>query len=1186
MQLKHLPLVCLGVAAVGAMAAVTLDKFQEASLLPGNGLAHNASTEKVIYSLGQKNTLPMRAQGDVYNVPVTFSPTNEFFQECTVLDLNEDGKKWQIKDHEGENYFTYQYGNEDADDWLIFPGMNLTAGSYKITTDYHTRNYPENFKLCIGNDVTPESMSVEVFRRENYNNSTPVTESFTVEIPASGVWHLGLYAYSEANKFYIYVGEISVEKLDPSQPKAPEFTIESNGLESKLMFTTPSTTLGGDAITADEVKIYSTWDGEELLDPYIAAPGSEQTIEFEAPDFGEHTVTLRASVVVDGNELFSEPASLTRKFTKIQPVPTPMGYTFFPDEDEFAWCTVIDNNNDGNTWSYSNSGYPSVHKYDGAFRYSPSWTKSADEYIILPAFDGSVGGAKRLTFDVGTKYYDEALEVCVATEPTVEALSQNVVWSRDKIQSPEKFEEQEAIFPTAAGQNFYVAFHMVSPSNRGYFWVQNIHIDLFDGTAPAAGSFGEPVFDGGEGVIPFTFPTHDLNGEAIPEDTKVYVNLSLDGTEYGEPLEGAPGETKEIAFSGLELGNHTVEGVTQIEKDGAMIGDRKSSVSFKVRISSSFSYTLPVDLNLNQDVYDNFLVVNVNNDDKTWQADAEQFVYSYGSTAADDWFISPAVEIPDVTKRLEFSITAKVQSGSYPEKFEVFIGREQSVAGMTECVLPLQEIKNTDFSEFASNFALSEPGRYYIGVRCCSKANQYRLYVKNMKLAVSDVPNTAPSRPTDLEGDGLVTGELKARVSFRFPVTDLGGNALDPEKMYKATVTGTQDSWTISGKPGSAASVVLDCPEGESPVTVVVTDEEGLGDKASVMVRCGLDRPTNPKLVSYVISEDNRSVKIDWEAIVTGVTGNHVNPDNMDYYLWEYDEYDEDWYQVDVTSDLTLTYELNNPNEPLSMITLGLQAYNGFNSGSGITAFTVMLGKPLEMPLKDDFANGRLSVGPVGISSSLSGEYAPTWHIGDPGEVNDAIAAEEGDYALIGHTAFNRGDSYIHFPKFSTVDKEAAEFEFSSYDHPASAKLTLLGTCYGQEEDIVLGEVGIPSSTDGWKKHVFQLPAELLGKQWVDMRLHVDFIGGSTCQPMFDSWSVREPAGSALSTVEAAATSIKGGEGGILFTGFSGKTAAVYTPAGMQAAGALITADSQQINVAPGIYVVTVGDTTAKVAVR
>jgi hypothetical protein len=121
---------------------------------------------------------------------------------------------------------------------------------------------------------------------------------------------------------------------------------------------------------------------------------------------------------------------------------------FEPDNDEFDWCTVINANNDQKTWEYATSGYPTGNvTSEGTFRYTYDWSNPGDDWIILPAFEGTTAGARKLTFNVATKYNNEGLEVCMAYEPTVEALSQNVIWKNASFQSPESFTTQEAIFP-------------------------------------------------------------------------------------------------------------------------------------------------------------------------------------------------------------------------------------------------------------------------------------------------------------------------------------------------------------------------------------------------------------------------------------------------------------------------------------------------------------------------------------------------------------------------------------------------------------------------------------------------------------------------------------------------------------------------------------------------------------------
>ncbi len=1183
-MLKKLPLLLTGLATAGVITAIGFVASKDNMIVPSSA-EKSPTAAPMLTKLGSTKTIPLRAPEGGYTAPVTFTPTQEQFAECTIIDVNDDGTKWKLDD----GYFKYTYNSSNAaDDWCILPAMNLDGGTYKITYTYRTRSDQENFRMCVGQSTDPESMTVTVMEKTGYSNQTDVTESRTVEL-AAGEWHIGLYAFSEKYKFAIMFKNISIEKLDMSAPKSPALSLEADGLDCTVTVTLPAETLGGEPLTASAVSATVLLDEQPIKNgTFSGAPGDSQAFTFNVESSGNHTISAIATV--DGVE--SEPAAIDHKFSKKQPVPTPMGYTFLPDNDEFDWCTVINSNDDNTTWAWGDTGFPyEGNAGDGSFRYMYSYYNTGDDWIILPAFEAGEAGARKLTFNVATKYDNESLEVCMAYEPTVEALSQNVVWKKENFQYPDGFETMEAIFPVEEGREFYIALHAISPASASFLYVQNVCVNETDGSAPQAGSLSDPTFDGGDGTVTLTFPTKNLGGGDMDASTAIYADLMLDGEPYGEPLQGTAGESKQIEFSGLSLGSHTLTATTYaFGENDEKIGNQAASISFKCRISSSFSYQVPLELPLNSEVVDNFLIIDANEDGKTWTGETGWFIYEYhASNQADDWFISPAVEITDISTLYEIGVSAKCQSGSMPETLEIFIGREQSVAGMTTQVVAPTEVTNegVTWKVFDNTIAINEPGRYYVGVHCLSEANKYNLMANTLIFKASEATNNSPGAVTDLAGDGLETGELMADVTFRFPTTSIGGETIDPETDLTATIVSSTETKTVEGKPGQEATLRIACPAGKSDVTVTVSSEAGQGPRNTIEVSCGLDRPTAPVITALTVSEDNMSVKIDYAAITTGVTGGHVNPDGMDYYLWEWDEDDEDWYQIDVTDQLSMTYELDYPTQPLTALTLGLQAYNGLNSGSAMTAFSVVLGVPHALPMEETFEHGALHYTPVTLSSSLESDYAPVWGIVDPSEIIPGVTSAEGGYALYGHTSFNLGDSFIGLPKFSTENVDDAEIEISTYHHPASCELTLMAATYGMDRYTILGKVEIPQTTDGWKKFKFPLGESLSNRPWVDARLHVNFTGGSSSIPMIDSYVIRSASQSGVGNVsDHTDGSVTGVTGGILFTGFGGETARVFSPAGMQITAAAISGDSLVVPVSAGIYVVSVGDKAFKVTVK
>lgn len=1188
-MIKKLPLLCASLATAGILAAFGIADQKEQLTVPVSADRSADTAAKRLVKLGQTKSIPLRAPEGGYTAPVTFGPTQEQFDECTVLDFNEDGTKWNMED----GFFHYGWNsNNEANDWCILPKLNLSAGSYKVTYTYHTRSdsYKESFSINFGTSPDPEVMTLTVVEKIDYANTTNVTETRTVDIPASGEWYVGLYAFSPKDRFGLYIQNLSIVKLDSNQPNSPALSLEADALDCTLTVTFPSENTGGEPLATSTVDVAVSVDGEPLENGTLSgAPGEVKTLTFSLDKGGVHTISAVASYDKDGETLFSEATVIEQKFTKRQPVPTPMGYVFAPDQDEFDWCTIINNNDDTKTWEFMRSGFPTVGQTaDAAFMYASPFYNDGDDWLILPVFDGAQGGAHKVTFNVGTKYYAEGLEIYFGYEPTVEALSQNKIWGNSAIKLDDTFETREALFTTEAGRDFYVAFKATSVKNSAYIYLQSISVDVTDGTAPKAPVLGEPVFDGGDGTISLTLPALNLDGIEMDASTVVYADVTLDGAAYGEPLTGAPGEEKTLTFTALPLGAHNVTATAYLMNDGQKVGNQSASVDFKCRISSNFAYQLPVDIALNNDIFDNFLVIDANEDGSTWAGGAEWFEYKYNSSnAADDWFFTPAIEITQGGVLYDIVLTAMAKNSYNAEKWEVFLGREQSIDGMTTEIIPVTEVSNTLWEDFTNTIEIAEPGRYYVGVHCVSDRDKYYLYVKRLVFKESEANNLCPAAVTDLAGDGLETGELLADITFTFPTVNMGGEDLDAETELTATVASESETKTVTGKPGEAANVRLACPQGKSKVSVKVASEVGTGKEATIEVNCGLDRPTAPVITALTVSEDNMSVKIDYEAITTGVTGGHVNPDGMDYYLWEWDEDDEDWYQIDVTDALSMTYELASAEQPLTLLTLALQAYNGMNSGSAMTPFTVVLGVPETLPVAENFENGQLHY-LLALGSSLGSDFAPQWSLKDPSTVIDGVQSEDGGYVLYGHTSFNRGDTFIYLPKFSTEGIEDAEIEISTYHHPYSGVLTLMGSAHGMTEAAEIGKVEVPQTTDGWKKFTFPLPADLQGRKWVDACLHVDFLGGSSVIPMFDSYTIRSASQSGVGSVAqtAVAGSVEGKTGSIRITGFDGKTALVFAPAGQQVAKALLPGTAVNVDVPAGIYLVTVGDKTFKVVVR
>ncbi len=1179
---KKLPLLCASLATAGFLAAIGLAEEKDQALTVPEAAQKTVTAAPKLVKLGAAKNVPNRAPDGGYTPPVTFVPTQEQFNECTILDLNGDSKTWSYDN--GTFKYTYHASNQ-GDDWCILPAMNLEAATYKVSYTYYTKSYPESFRICLGTSVDPESMTVTLLDKENYKNTDAVTETTTVEITAAGEYHFGLYAYSQKNQFYAYIKNISIEKLDMSMPKSPTLEIDPVALDCTLTVTLPTTNIGDEPLTGDLTAVVTMDDVTIDGGTYTAAPGDVKTFNITVPNSGYHTF----KATVTSGDVTSEPGVASHKFSKAQPVPIPMGYVFEPDEDEFDWCTVINSNNDPSTWKWMNSGYIGAETlHQGTFCYPYAMSYDADDWIILPAFDGTEGGAHMLKFGVATKYDLEGLEVGVAYEPTVEALSQNIIYNNTALKYIDGgFDPQEVIFSTEAGKNFYVAFHAISERYKSYIYINGVSVELTDGSIPAKAILSDDDFDGGEGTVKLTFPTVDMSGADLDASSTVYADITLDGETYGDAVSGNPGQTTTLSFSGLSLGEHTLTATTYWLDGDQKNGNQTTTFKFRIRISSSFSYQLPAEMMFNLETYDNYKVIDANEDGTTWTGKTEWIEYNYSrENAADDWIFTPAIEITEPGMLYDIAITL-MGAIYYDEFIEAYIGQAQTVEAMTIEALPNTTVKGANWADYEHTFSIAEPGRYYVGIHCTSEKDKGTLKLKKLTLGYSASVTASPAAVTNLTATGKSNGDLMADVTFNMPAVTFGGDPIDAETTLTATVVSAEETKTIEGTPGQELSLTIACPRGESEIKVSVSSEEGTGLAATTQVVCGLGQPAAPQITALTVSEDNMSVKIDYAAVTSVVSTGVVNAEGMDYYLWEWDEEDEDWYQVDVVDALSMTYTVDNPNVQTGL-TLGIQASNGLNSFSSMTSFTVVLGKPYDLPMNEDFAQGKLHYSPLMLGSSLSSDYAPQWSMVDPTTIFTTAVSPTGTPALYGHTSFNRGDTYLYLPKFSTKNIEDAQIELTSYQTNAGCELTFLAAGYGMDQYSVLGSVAVPTTTEGWKTLTYPLPTELQNSDWVEAVIYVNFVGGSNSKPLFDSYVIRSASQSGVENVtaqDAAAGTVEGLTGAIAVKGFAGNTARIFTPAGQQAATVTLAGDNVTVPVAAGIYIVTVADKTFKVAV-
>lgn len=1127
----------------------------------------------------QRINAPQREEGEgstAYTVPFHFTPTEDQFNECLVIDANSDGKTW-LYDSEGYFKACYSWSNP-ADDWCMLPAIHLTPGPYKFYATYKTKSNEENFKFCLGTAQTAEAMTTTLIQKENYANQNDVSEEVEFSIDTEGDYYIGLYSYSGANKYYIYVKDIMVKSIDSQLPTSPEIkSIDFTGQTGTITVKAPSQNYLGDEITGnvslsvdiDEVPVEGS--------PFTCTPGEEKAVPLTL-ERGLHTVTAQATINVNGEEKISEVSSQIFRVTKLINIPMSLPVYIEPDEDDFSVMTIINDNENTPTWEFvTNAGLNSDLT---SIRYNYSYSATGDDWAILPAITLDQAGLYEFSMMLGTKYSNECMEVVIADAPDVETMAATtpLISIVEECTSGD-FEERKAMFTVDGPKTVYVGLHATSPKNRSYLFVREIKMNKIDDLTPVAPQISSISFDGFDGTIDVTLPSQTMTGTQITAE-EVSAKVSITGEEYPVTkfISGAPGATVSIPLT-LSKGQHTVSAYAYYTKgDGTELTSSSVQQAFSVTRPSSFQFTLPFVTRFTQEDIDDLIIIDNNNDGKTWSYDSDGLKYSYhGSNQADDWAITLPIYFPDATKTYNISIEAK---SNFSEAFDVFIGTTPEISAMTQCILDVPDFKNSNYTANSNDFTVPAAGRYYVGIHAKSPADRYNLYLRSMTISQA-TSDDAPEMVTNLSAMPDQTGALSVTVQFGMPLTKRSEQQLDPAEDLTATITTPAESVTVTGKPGATMSATVAAVNGVNNIAVVVSNSAGASDVCEVSARCGLDTPKAPKFTKVDVSEDGLGVLLEWEPVTEGINGGVVNPSAMMYRVSEYDEDDEDWYAVEHLAGTSYEYRVD-AGTPLDFVKLCIEAYNSPSTNSSKTEVTALAGEPKALAVEENFTGGELDQ-PVTYILSTS-TTAPSWGLALPGDVFEGAALEGGQKVLVGHTTANSGDSGIVLPLFATTNAEfGVTFNIETYmTENTTPTMAVYARTFGTDRQL-LGN--LVRESDGWATYSFTLPSDLLNRPWVEIMIYNNFIHGSADYALIKSYSVKANPDTGVEETLLGGVNVFGTSGAIIVTGAEGMNMTVADTTGKVIFSGKGTA-SMSILAMAGVNIVNIDGKVYKVIVR
>lgn len=639
------------------------------------------------------------------------------------------------------------------------------------------------------------------------------------------------------------------------------------------------------------------------------------------------------------------------------------------------------------------------------------------------------------------------------------------------------------------------------------------------------------------------------------------------------------GETKETSLdftiSSTEAFGKHVATVTAICNDMESVAGVSNSAIYGAAMNLDVFFTP------NQDEAALFSTASENVENAInwgWDSGQNAFATNYPWSDSYAWLVTPPLNMDDadVVYALEFEAKSSNQGGA----LSVYLGSSNQPEDMTKLLVDSFSPVVNDYAKYRAIFCVSEAATDYIGFQGVVKAYTCQMYVRNISVVRTDIPTSAPGVVSELNAVAGENGALNATVTFNMPTVDLKGRDLASDAEVSATVTSGEKSVTLTGTPGQAMNTVIETVQGDNDITVTSAIGEDAGDTAAVSVYTGIDSPGMPGNFKAKAGEDNNTVIFTWDAPSEGAQGKYFEAKDISYRI----TYRVGWSTTEISDipvDATeFTYTMPE-GTVLSNYSFVLYPSNVAGEGASTSA-TVMVGKPYELPMNEEFEGNRYTYAPFDVVKP-SEEYASSMVFFQAPYYFDEMF-EKYDHGAV--TAFTTVDgdtkSRLVFPKFSTSDinsNVSIRIEIWTGERSAE-KMTLFGQTYFTEEPV---EIGTIEKGTGWAEVNFNLPEEMLGKEWCEIFIESEYDRPDT-YTMIYSYSIEYTTGvKAVETLNGAVRALKGS---ISMTDLENADYAIYAVDGRLVKSGKVESAQHIVTVTPGTYVVRVADKSTKVIVK
>lgn len=245
--------------------------------------------------------------GSALNTPYEENfDSQDGFNLYTIIDANEDGKKWKYNISRGCAEAPYHFTN-NADDWLITPAIKLSTDhiyKFSFVTKPIMSTYPERIEVSYGRGNDPNNYT-QLLEPTDVTSDNWVRYEFDINIAETDEYHFAFHAISDADKYGLLVDSISVDAGKSTAGAAAVTNLvavagEQGALNATITFTTPDKTINEEPIT--ELNKIEIWRNNKDLIKTFENPAIDTELTYTDNEAGEGLNTYTIVPFAGSNE--------------------------------------------------------------------------------------------------------------------------------------------------------------------------------------------------------------------------------------------------------------------------------------------------------------------------------------------------------------------------------------------------------------------------------------------------------------------------------------------------------------------------------------------------------------------------------------------------------------------------------------------------------------------------------------------------------------------------------------------------------------------------------------------------------------------------------------------------------------------------------------------------------------------